>query len=81
MNHALSNQVYLLELYKTLSASNTSIRASIKENKVFKNLKFSRAFIKKHDGLVVKTYFIVQSERMKKLLLMMISSVQLNLKL
>jgi len=39
MNHALSNQVYLLELYKTLSASNTSIRASIKENKVFKNLK------------------------------------------
>jgi hypothetical protein len=39
MNHALSNQVYLLELYKTLSAASTSIRASIKENKVFKNLK------------------------------------------
>ena len=39
MHHSLSNQVYLLEIYKKLSASNTSIRAKIKENKIFKNLK------------------------------------------
>lgn len=39
MHHSLSHQVYLLEIYKSLSAANTSIRACIKENKIFRNLK------------------------------------------
>jgi hypothetical protein len=39
MKHALANQVYLLEIFKELSSTNSEIRNCIQINKIFRDLK------------------------------------------